>query len=109
MFARLASGGLEGGERVLAAMRAHPDLVGGPRAADSALMRSLPGAVAKRGTEGVLCAALADGTGVAVKVEDGANRAARPAAGRFLEIPALLETPVFNSRGEDVGRILAAS
>ena len=107
MFARLARGELDGAEAVLGAMRAHRDLVGGPRAADSTLMRALPGAVAKRGAEGLLCAGLPDGTGVAVKVEDGANRAAGPAAGRFLRVDALLAVPVLNSRGEEVGGIFA--
>ena len=52
-FSRLA--GLEGGARV-AAMQAHPDLIRGPLAADSLLMRRLPGWVAKGGAEGLLCA-----------------------------------------------------
>ena len=107
LFSRLVLGELPGAERVVSAMTAQPDLVGGPTAADTALMRELPRAVAKRGAEGVLCAGLGDGTGVAVKVEDGANRAAGPAAGRFLGVPALAEAPVLNSRHEEVGRIVS--
>ncbi|MDQ4081845.1 MAG: asparaginase [Actinomycetota bacterium] len=106
LFSRLVLHELPGSERVVSAMTAHPELVGGPTTADTALMRELPGAVAKRGAEGVLCVGLADGTGVAVKVEDGANRAAGPAAGRFLGVTALSETPVLNSRREEVGRIV---
>jgi L-asparaginase II len=90
-------------------MRAHADLTGGPSAADSTLMRVVPGAIAKRGAEGVLCAGLPDGTGVGFKVEDGANRAAGPAAGRFLAVKELVETPVFNSHGERVGAVLPCS
>lgn len=109
MFSRLARAELDGAETVVATMRAHPDLIGGPAASDSILMRALPGAIAKRGAEGLLCAGLADGTGVAVKVEDGSNRAAGPAAGRFLDVPDLAETPVFNSRGELVGSVFPCS
>jgi len=108
-FARLVRSELPGSDRVVAAMRAHPDLVGGPTAADTAFMHALPDAVVKRGAEGLLCAALADGTGVAVKVEDGANRAAGPALARFLGVPGLDEEPLFNSCREEVGRVSAES
>ncbi len=108
-FARLVRAELEGADRVVAAMRAHPELIGGPNAADTALMRALPGAIAKRGAEGLLCAALPDGTGVAVKVEDGANRAAAPAMARFLGVEALREVSVVNSRSEEVGRLFPRS
>jgi L-asparaginase II len=70
-------------------------------------MRALPEAVAKRGAEGVLCAGLADGAALGLKVEDGANRAAYAAAGLVLGIPELAERPLTNSRGEVVGSIRA--
>jgi L-asparaginase II len=108
-FARLARAELDGADRVVAAMRAHPDLVGGPGAADTALMRALPGAVAKRGMEGLLCATLPDGTGAVVKVEDGGNRAPGPAMAEFLGLEELREAPVFNSRCEEVGRVFPRS
>ncbi len=108
-FARLVRSELPGSDRVVAAMRSHPDLVGGPTAADTAFMRALPNAVVKRGAEGLLCGALADGTGIAVKVEDGADRAAGPALARFLGVPGLDEAPVFNSCREEVGRVSAES
>ena len=106
-FARLVRRDLPGSDRVVAAMRARPDLVGGPSAPDTAFMAALPGALAKRGAEGLLCAALADGTGIAVKVEDGANRAAGPALARFVGADELAAAPVFNSHGDEVGRISA--
>ena len=104
-FSRLVRGELPGSARVVEAMTAFPELVGGPGAADTALMRASPGTVAKRGAEGLLCAGLPDGTGLAVKVEDGANRAAGPALAHLLGLDDLAETPVFNSRGEQVGRV----
>ena len=107
-FALLVRRELPGSERVVPTMLARPDLVGGPNAADTAFMRALPGALAKRGAEGLLCAALADGTGVAVKAVDGANRAAGPALARFVGVDQLTTAPVFNSRGDEVGSITAA-
>jgi L-asparaginase II len=105
-FARLARGELPGAERVTAVMRAQPQLVGGPKAADTQLMQKAPDTVVKRGAEGLLCAALPDGTGLCVKVEDGANRAAGPALAAVLGIESLEEQEVFNSRGEQVGRVI---
>jgi L-asparaginase II len=106
-FARLGSEVLPGSDRVAAAMRAHPDLVGGPGAPDTVFMRASPGALAKRGAEGLLCAALPDGTGVAVKALDGGSRAAGPALARFVGVAELATAPVFNSRGDEVGSIVA--
>jgi L-asparaginase II len=110
-FSRLS--GLEAGARVAAAMRAHPDLIRGPLAADSRLMKALPGWIAKGGAEGLLCAASADGLGVALKSEDGNGRALGPAAAAFLSrlglgVDDLVVTPVTNSRGERVGEIVVA-
>ena len=73
-FSRLES--LAGGARVAAAMRARPDLVGGPDGADYLLMRVAPGWLAKGGAEGLLCAA-GRTEGVALKTEDGSSRATR--------------------------------
>ena len=104
---------LDAGDRITSAMRAHPDLIRGPRAADTMLMRALPGWIAKGGAEGLMCAA-GDGLGVALKAEDGAARALRPALAAFLERlgPVLprdfAAVSVENSRAERVGEIVAA-
>ena len=111
-FARL--GRLEAGDRVVAAMRAHPELIRGERAADTMLMRALPGWIAKGGAEGLMCAA-GDGTGVALKAEDGSARALRPAMAAFLGRlghaldPSFGVVMVENSRGEQVGDVIAAT
>ena len=102
---------LDGGDHVAAAMRAHPDLIRGPLAADTRLMKALPGWIAKGGAEGLLCAA-GDGIGVALKAEDGNGRALGPAAAAFfgrleLELSDLAVLPLENSRGERVGEIRA--
>jgi L-asparaginase len=107
LFADLARGEPADARSVVEAMIAHPDLVGGPHAVDTLVMRALPGAVAKRGAEGVLCVGLPDGAGVALKVEDGAHRAAYAAAGAVLGLPELAERPLRSSRGEVVGSISA--
>ena len=65
--------------QVADAMRAHPEWVAGTSRDAAALARSLPGLLIKEGAEAVYVAALPDGRGIALKVEDGANRA-RPAA-----------------------------
>ncbi|MFF9059647.1 asparaginase [Streptomyces sp. NPDC014882] len=64
--------------RVADAMRAHPEMVSGSGRDVAALMRAVPGLLAKDGFEGVEVAALPDGRAVAVKISDGANRARVP-------------------------------
>jgi L-asparaginase II len=99
---------LDAGARVAAAMRAHPDLIRGHGAADTELMRALPGWAAKGGAEGLLCAVGPDGLGVALKSEDGSSRGLKPALASFLgrlghPLPELAAVPLENSRSEPVG------
>jgi len=70
--------------RVTGAMAAYPDFVGGTNRDVTAFMRAVPGLVAKDGAEGVYVAALPDGTAVALKVEDGADRARQVALAALL-------------------------
>jgi L-asparaginase II len=104
-FSRLAQ--LDGGERVVSAMTAHPELIGYDRGAlDTDLMRLRPGWIAKGGAEGLICAATPEGTGIALKVEDGNMRALRPALAAFIGLGDEYGTvPLLNSRGERVGEI----
>ncbi len=92
-------------EPIAAAMREHPELVGGNRADDTDLMRALPGWIAKRGAEGLLTAVDPDGVGWAFKVEDGSTRALRPALGQVLGIDSFRTVDVRNTLGEVVGSI----
>jgi L-asparaginase II len=90
--------------RIRAAMAARPELVGGHGSADTELMRARPGWFAKGGAEGLFC--VSDGTDAwAIKVEDGATRALRPALARVFGIDAFREVEVRNSRSEVVGSI----
>lgn len=114
-FGRLASGALgPEGDRISAAMRAHPSLVAFDGAIDTELMAATPGAVAKIGAEGLLAVGLPDGRGAAVKVLDGALRALEPAAvaiaGSVLGLPtdapglrACARPDLRDSRGERIG------
>jgi L-asparaginase II len=110
-FSRLES--LPGGSTVAAAMRARPDLVGGPDGTDYFLMRDASGWLAKGGAEGLLCAAGPEGIGVALKSGDGTSRGHAPALAAFLgrlgiELPDLAARAVLNTRGERVGEVVAA-
>ncbi len=108
-FSRFES--LPGGALVANAMRGQPELIRGPLATDTRLMKALPGWIAKGGAEGLLCAA-GGGIGVALKSEDGHGRALAPAAHAFLvrighEAPSLAVIPLENSLGERVGEVIA--
>jgi len=101
------------GTRIAAAMRAHPQLVGGPDGADFNLMRAAPGWFAKGGAEGLLCAGGPGGVGLALKCEDGSARPQEAAIAALLgrlgvDLPELAETPLVNSRGERVGTVAVA-
>ncbi len=100
--------------RVAKAMRAFPHCVGGTRRDVTALMRGVPGLIAKDGAESVYAVGLADGRAVALKIADGGQRA-RPvlmaAALRHLGIEAevldeLAHAPVLG-HGDEVGSIVA--
>jgi L-asparaginase II len=98
--------------RVLTAMAAHPEYVGGTRRDVTDLMRAVPGLVAKDGAEGVFVAALPNGTAVALKIEDGSDRARQVAMAAILvrhgvdrgALASLLEIPMLGG-GEPVGRV----
>ena len=123
-FARLATGrGLapkraQAARRLLDAMAAHPFHVAGTGRFDTRAMGLLAGrAVAKTGAEGVYCAAIPQaGLGIALKIDDGATRAAEVAVAtllaRFVETPpefdALRRPVLTNWRGMQVGALRAA-
>jgi L-asparaginase II len=123
-FARLASGrGLaprraEAARRLLAAMAAEPFYVAGTGRFDTRAMSLLEGrAMTKTGAEGVYCAAIPHlGLGIALKIDDGATRAAEVAVAallaRFVETPQgfeALRRPVLkNWRGSTVGGLRPA-
>jgi L-asparaginase II len=64
--------------RVADAMRAHPELMSGTGREDARLMRAVPGLLTKAGAEGVGVAAVPGVGAVALKIDDGADRARMP-------------------------------
>ena len=121
-YARLAAAAQRGDEapaRIVSAMNANPFLVGGSDRFDSVIMTAYEGRVlCKIGAEGVHTLALVErGIGMAVKVEDGTQRAQYPAVvallSRLGELPsapteALREytsRAIRNTRNEIVGEI----
>jgi L-asparaginase II len=98
--------------RVADAMRTHPYYVGGTGHQNTALMETVPGALAKGGAEGVIGVAAPDGSAVAMKIVDGSPRATTLIALRVLEAlgtsidgaRALVDLPVLGG-GAPVGAI----
>ncbi|UVI36183.1 asparaginase [Brevibacterium spongiae] len=95
--------------RVAAAMRAHPDMVAGEHCDVTALMRAVPGLIAKDGAEAVQLLGVS-GLGIAIKIADGSDRARLPIATRILAslpIPTgtagdILSPPILGG-GREVG------
>jgi L-asparaginase II len=111
-FGSIASA-TDGPARLIAdAYRAHPEYTSGTGHADLAIHRAVPGLVCKGGAEGVFAAALADGTGIALKVSDGAERGRRELMVALLglagvtnpALDALATSPVLG-HGQPVGEI----
>ena len=71
------------------AMLAFPEMVGGETRDVTQLMRALPGVLVKDGADGIMAAALPDGTGIAVKIADGAPRPRVAVLLRVLEMLGL--------------------
>jgi L-asparaginase II len=128
-FARFGTGQGLGPERAKAASRLRravanaPFMVAGTKRFDSLVMAVLAErAFIKMGAEGVFCAALPEiGLGIALKIEDGANRAAETVMAallaRFLVLDdheqavlnPFLDQPLTNWNGLEVGRIRPAA
>jgi L-asparaginase II len=105
------------------AMTAHPYLTAGRGRCCTRLMEALsPNVVVKNGAEGTCCAAVVDqGLGIALKIDDGASRAADTAVAAILHhldaiddshlagLRTTLEADVLNVAGAKVGVIKASS
>ena len=89
-------------QAVVRAMLDHPEQVSGTRRPDLALARAVPGSVVKSGAESVVVVGLPDGRALAVKVEDGGDRALFVVAHRALEL-AGVEAPLLSERPEVLG------
>jgi L-asparaginase II len=74
-FSVLATSDRPEERRVAEAIRRHPEYVSGTTRDELALLRAIPGAIAKAGAESCYVVALADGRSFALKTDDGAARA----------------------------------
>lgn len=120
-FAAAARRSDTGPAQVVRAMTTYPEYVGGTGRLCTELIRTAGGRiVAKVGAEGVYCAGIPGAElGIALKVEDGARRAAEPALLAALHALGLLsddelgtlgmfaEPVLRNTRGEVVGEVRA--
>ena len=70
--------------QVRRAISTHPELLAGHDRDVTALMRAIPGSVAKDGYEGIQAVALPDGRALAVKIADGSDRARMPITAALL-------------------------
>lgn len=107
-------------KRLVDAMIAHPELVAGTGRSDTTLMRAAKGrAATKAGAEGFYAAIVPEyGLGIALKIDDGAGRAAETAMAVILHKIGLTGddqgardlacAPVRNTRNETVGERRAA-
>jgi L-asparaginase II len=127
-FARMATGQGMGPQRAAAARRLlsacmqNPFYTSGTGAADLRLMQAAPGRVfTKTGAEAVFCAAVPElGLGIALKVDDGADRASEALVAAVLarvlkddadparRYAALAAAPILSRKGIEVGRLRVA-
>jgi len=125
-FARLGAGDelrperAQAVQRLVSACFASPVLVAGEGRLDTVVMAALaPEIFVKGGAEGVHCAALPGvGLGIAVKIDDGAKRAAERALSEVLvalvpqarhALAAQLDGELLNWRGLSVGRLATSA
>ncbi len=101
--------------KVAHAMRRFPEMVAGEGRDVTALMRAVPGLLAKDGFEGLQLVGLPDGTGVAVKISDGGDRARMPITVEVLRRLGVdggsldtLQSPPVLGGGLPVGELRAA-
>lgn len=101
--------------RIVASMIAHPELVSGTGRVCATLMRASQGrAGIKAGAEGFYAGWIPQtGLGIAIKIDDGAGRAAETVIAALLDTlklidgslaaQAILRAPILNTRGDVVG------
>jgi L-asparaginase II len=116
-------------ERIVAAMTKYPEMIGGSaERLDTVVMQSAPGGiVSKVGAEGVYtagvlpCAEWPLGLGLALKIEDGEDRRARPTVvieslrqlgvlkhGALEAVKPYASFTIENRRGDEVGEVCAS-
>ncbi|MGQ0541648.1 MAG: asparaginase [Blastocatellia bacterium] len=112
--------------RIVSAMLNYPELIGGSERLDTILMKAAPGKlISKVGADGVwLCGVLPNemyptGLGIALKIEDGDDKRARPAVAVEIlrqlgilsnnDLTDLSPMPIKNRRGDQVGCVTSTA
>lgn len=95
----LPSARAEAASRITRAWARHPEMVGGTGTFDTRFMETVKGRILiKAGAEGVCCAVVPEaGLGIALKIDDGAGRAAGPATAAILRKMGLLSDAEWES------------
>jgi len=116
-FGKFAGPAASAEQKLIAdAIRQNPQYLGGTRRDVTKLMQGVPGLLAKDGAEGVYAIGLGDGRALALKVDDGADRARIVAANSILknvlnvvsaEVDRQLTSQVLLGAGKPVGQIEA--
>ncbi|MEY4312414.1 MAG: hypothetical protein RLZZ571_1184, partial [Actinomycetota bacterium] len=103
-------------KKIADAIRSNPQFLGGTRRDVTKLMQGVPGLLAKDGAEGVYAIGLGDGRALALKIDDGADRARIVVANSILknilnvvsaEVDRQLSSQVLLGAGKPVGQIEA--
>lgn len=98
------------GQQLVRAAVQWPLYLSGHGRPETTIMSAIPGSLAKSGAEACFVCMLPDGSGVALKIEDGSSRAAAPVMARALELAGyavpLTPEPVLGG-GVPVGQIRA--
>lgn len=106
----------ENQKRIADAIRSNPQFLGGTRRDVTKLMQGVPGLLAKDGAEGVYAIGLGDGRALALKIDDGADRARIVVANTILknvlgvvasEVDRQISSQVLLGAGKPVGQVEA--
>lgn len=115
-YGRIAKADFGPAAAIAQAYRDHPAYVSGTGHDDLLVHRAVPGLICKGGAEGVMAAGLPDGTGIALKIMDGAGRGRRELMVHLLrragvDLPALepLATSPVLGHGVPVGVVRVAA
>jgi len=103
-------------KKIADAIRSNPEYLAGTRRDVTKLMQGVPSLLAKDGAEGVYGIGLGDGRALALKIEDGADRARIVVAMKILqsvmgvvssEVDSQLESQELLGGGIPVGKVIA--
>lgn len=116
-FGKFAGPSADSHQQLIAdSIRTYPEYLGGTRRDVTKLMQGVPGLLAKDGAEGVYAIGLGDGRALALKIDDGADRARIVVANSILknilnvvsaEVDRQLNSQVLLGAGKPVGQVIA--